>query len=225
MSGRDIKGWAEFGLVADDAALDADDRIYLIAGRVHIESSIGSAFYQREFHAEVLMFEPPMSAAGTGTWTFKNDTGAYTPVRYPAAAMLDGRIYLVGGREGVAGQTGSGSSPVTTVQMYQPNLVGASAAVATAGAGQFPQLTEGVYFPMFGVLNGSMYIWCGWDGGVAGTKRLHRFDPTANTMTRLTDADWGTGFGPGVAHDGKLWVLSGLGHGVTALPYNLVYIP
>jgi hypothetical protein len=44
-------------------------------------------------------------------------------------------------------------------------------------------------------------------------------------MTRLTDADWGTGFGAGVAHDGKLWILSGIGHGTEALPNNLRYTP
>jgi len=224
-AGRDIKGWAEFGLVANDAALDADDRIYLIAGRYQIEATASSGTYERQFHTHVLMFEPPTSGGGTGTWTVKNGSGTYTPVRYPAAAMLDGKIYLVGGREGTAGQSGTGGSPVGTIQMYEPNPTGAAPALSTGGTSQYQQLTEGVYYPMSGVLNGQLYVWCGWDTNVAGTKRLHRFDPVTGDVVRLTDADWGTGFGPGVVHNGRLWLLSGIGHGVTTQPMNLVYIP
>jgi hypothetical protein len=38
-------------------------------------------------------------------------------------------------------------------------------------------------------------------------------------------ADWGTGFGAGIAHDGKLWVISGIGHDNASLPLNLRYTP
>ncbi|MCC6464066.1 MAG: hypothetical protein IT463_01855, partial [Planctomycetes bacterium] len=98
----------------------------------------------------------------------------------------------------------------------------------------FGTLGTGVYFPMAGVLGGSLYIWCGWDAGPVtgipgGTKYLHRFTPgptgTNGTVTRLMDADWSTGFGAGVAHEGKLWLISGIGHGTESEPRNLVYLP
>ena len=112
--------------------------------------------------------------------------------------------------------------------MYQPDNYQTNAALSTAGKTQFPTLGGGGgYYPMYATLNGSLYVWCGWDTNFAGTKALNRFDPNgaSGTVTRLTDADWGTGFGGGVAHDGKLWIISGIGHGAHSEAKNLVYIP
>ncbi|MCA8910278.1 MAG: putative Ig domain-containing protein [Planctomycetes bacterium] len=227
-SGEDIKGWAEFGLAADDQANDADDRIYLLGGRYDIEDSVGSATYSRKFHDEVLMYECPTTSAGSGVWFIKNDTTPYTPRRFPAVAMLGGYIYVVAGREGAIGQTGSGGAIADYIEMYQPDNYQTNAALSTAGKTQFPTLGGGGgYYPMYATLNGSLYVWCGWDTNFAGTKALNRFDPNgaSGTVTRLTDADWGTGFGGGVAHDGKLWIISGIGHGAHSEAKNLVYIP
>ncbi|MEZ5993930.1 MAG: putative Ig domain-containing protein [Planctomycetota bacterium] len=226
--GEDIKGWAEFGLCVDDQANDADDRIYLLAGRYDLEDSVGSATYSRKFHDEVLMFECPTTSSSGGVWHWKNDTAPYTPRRFPAVAMLNGYIYIVSGREGAVGQTGSGGNIADYIEMYQPDNFQTNGALSTAGSSSFPTLNGGGgYYPMYAELNGSLYVWCGWDSNFAGTKALHRFDPngSSGSVTRLTDADWGTGFGGGVAHDGKLWLISGIGHGAHSEAKNLVYFP
>lgn len=224
-----IRGWGEFAMVAQDAAADADDRIYIIGGRYQPEDSAGSNTFSKKFHDEVLMYECPTTAVGAGIWNVKLDTAPYTPRRFPAAAMVNGRIYLVAGREGVVGQTGSGGAISASIEMYQPDPSSVNVALATAPASSFGSLTTPVYYPMFGTINGDMYIWCGWDAGVVGTNQLHRFTPngtgTGGTVTRLMDADWGTGFGAGIAHEGKLWILSGIGHGTETEPLNLAYQP
>ncbi|MCZ7608367.1 MAG: putative Ig domain-containing protein [Planctomycetota bacterium] len=228
--GEDIKGWGEFGLAAFDQAADADDRIYLLGGRYDLEDAVGSATYSRKFHDEVLMFECPTGAAGSGAWFWKSDAAPYTPRRFPAVGVLNGRIYMLAGREGAVGQTGSGGVIADYIEMYQPDPYQANAALAGAGKTQFPVLTgSGGYYPMFATLNGSIYVWCGWDSSFAGTRTLHKFTPNGGgvggTATRLMDADWSTGFGGGVAHDGKLWIISGIGHGAEDEPRNLVYFP
>lgn len=229
-SGKAVLGWAEFGLAVKDDPSDTNDRIYLAGGRYDLEDTVGSATYSRTFHDEVLMFECPTTSAGTGTWFWKTDTAPYTPRRFPVVAMLNDRIYIAAGREGVAGQTGSGGNIADYVEMYEPDDFQGNAALSTAGSGSFPTLQgAGGYYPMFAAMNGSLYIWCGWDAGFAGTKALNRFTPNGGgvggSVTRLQDADWGTGFGGGVAHDGKLWIISGIGHGAHAEAKNLVYIP
>ncbi|MBK9974772.1 MAG: putative Ig domain-containing protein [Planctomycetes bacterium] len=230
-SGLNIKGWAEFGLAVNDAANDVDDRLYLVGGRYQVEDSVGSGTYGMKFHNAMLMLECPASAGGAGTWYRKLDVNPYSPRRFPAVAMLNGRIYVAAGRSGTVGQTGSGAAPLATIEMIQPDPVAANPALALAGAGQFPTLSEAVYYPMFAALNGKLYIWCGWDGSAVptGTRRLHSFEPnaggTGGAVVRLCDADWGTGFGGGVAHDGKLWVISGIGHSAESAPLNLRYQP
>lgn len=229
-SGKEILGWGEFGLAAKDDASDANDRIYLLGGRYDLEDTVGGGTYSRTFHDEVLMFECPTTGAGTGTWFWKNDSAPYTARRFPAVAMLNDRIYIAAGREGVAGQTGSGGNIADYIEMYEPDDFQSNAALSTAGSGSFPTLQgTGGYYPMFATMNGSLYIWCGWDSSFAGTKALNQFTPNGGglggTVTRLQDADWGTGFGGGVAHDGKLWIISGIGHGAHSEAKNLVYIP
>lgn len=230
-AGLTIKGWAEFGLAVTDAANDADDRIFLVGGRYHVEDAVGVGTFSMKFHNAVLMFECPTTTLGSGTWHRKLDSSPYSPVRFPAVTMLNGRIYIVAGRSGTVGQTGSGGTPSAGIQMYQPDPVSTNPALSTADASQFPSLTEAVYFPMFATLGGKLYIWCGWDGQAVptGTRGLHSFEPNGGgvggTVTRLCDADWGTGFGGGVAHDGRLWIISGIGHGTETLPLNLRYQP
>lgn len=224
-----INGWAEFGLVASDETNDADDRIYLVGGRYQREDNVGSGTFTKLFHDKVLMFEAPTTASGFGAWHVKSDSAAYTPRRFPVVAMVNDRIYIVGGREGTAGQGGTGGNMIDSVEMYAPDPVGTNAATATTPASNFPTLTEGTYASMFGVIGGDLYVWCGWDSGFIGTRYLHKFTPnatgTGGTMTRLTDADWGTGLGGSVAYDGKLWIIGGIGHGAYSEPKNLVYHP
>ena len=213
--GEDIKGWGEFGLAVADDASDANDRIYLVAGRYDLEDSVGSATYSRTFHDEVLMFECPTTGAGTGTWFVKNDTAPYTARRF---------------REGVVGLTGSGTNIADYIEMYEPDNFQSNVALSTAGSASFPTLqATGGYYPMFATMNGSLYIWCGWDINFEGTRALNQFTPNGGgvggSVTRLQDADWGTGFGGGIAHDGKLWIISGIGHGAYSEAKNLVYLP
>lgn len=225
-----IQGWAEFGLVAVDTAADANDRLYLIAGTYRIEDVAASGVFLQKFHNAVLMHACSTTAGGTGTWYRKLDANPYVPMRFPAVGMINGRIYLAGGNQGTPGQFGTGGPPSTAVQMYQPDPTATAPAMATAGAAQFPPLTLAVYFPMCATLNGALYTWCGWDAAPQGTSRLHRFVPNpatgiGGTMTRLQDTDWATGFGAGVAHDGKLWLISGFSHGAASQPVNLRYTP
>lgn len=224
-----IKGWAEFGLIANDKAADGDDRIYLVGGRCQIEDSVGSNTFTKTFHDAVLMYECPLTVSATGTWHRKTDTTPYTPRRFPSVSIISDRIYIIGGRQGVAGQGGGGSTMLNSVEMYQPDPTSSNVATATTSSSGFPTLTEGAYYSGFGTIGNSLYLWCGWNSSFQGTKYLHRFDPngsgTGGTLTRLTDADWGTGFGSGVAHDGKLWIFSGIGHGSADEPSNLQYNP
>lgn len=228
IGGEDIKGWGEFGLALNDVAADADDRMYLLGGRFDREDTPGSNTYARRFHDYVLMYEFPASASGSGVWSWKSDTAPYTARRFPAVAMINGYIYIAAGREGTAGQTGSGSTISGSIEMYQPDPAGTNAALSTAPASSFGTLGGGGgYYPMYAEMNGSLYVWCGWNSSFQGTKSLNRFDPSgaSGTVTQLTDADWGTGFGGGVAHDGKLWIISGIGHGADSEPKNLAYFP
>ncbi len=225
-----ILGWGEGGLAVTDATADADDRIYFVGGRYQLEDAAGAGTYTKKFHNVVLMLECPTGAIGTGTWHRKNDTVSYTPRRFPAVGMIGGRIFIAAGREGAPGQSGSGGNIADYIEMYQPSATGTNAALATEGGAAFPVLSgAGGYYPMYATMNGALYVWCGWDSSFVGTKSLHRFEPGATgnngSLTRLTDADWGTGFGAGVAHDGKLWIISGIGHGAEAEPKNLCYQP
>jgi hypothetical protein len=229
-NGLGVLGWGEGGLAVTDAAGDADDRLYFVGGRCQVEDSVGGGTFTKKFHDAVLMLECPTSPAATGAWHWKSDAAPYTPRRFPAVAMLNNRIYVAAGREGTPGQTGSGSTIASYVEMYEPDPIGANPALATAGQSSFPTMsTGGGYYPMYAAMNGSLYIWCGWDNSFVGTKALHRFTPgaggTGGSMARLCDADWGSGFGSGVAHDGKLWLISGIGHGTESLPKNLRYQP
>ena len=229
-SGKEILGWAEFGLAVKDDGSDANDRIYLLGGRYDLEDAVGSTTYSRTFHDEVLMFECPTTGAGTGTWFWKTDTAPYTPRRFPAVAMINDRIYIATGREGVVGATGSGGNISDYIEMYQPDNFQANAAFSTLDSSNFPTLTGGGgYYSMYAQMNGDLYVWCGWNSFFQGTKSLNKFTPngagTGGSVTSLQDADWGTGFGGGVAHDGKLWIISGIGHGASAEAKNLVYFP
>ncbi|MCC6463842.1 MAG: putative Ig domain-containing protein, partial [Planctomycetes bacterium] len=98
LGGRAVQGWAEFGLVTVDSATDADERIYVVAGRVQIETTAGSGTYTKELSTSVLMFELPDGAAATGAWHIKSDAGAYTGRRFPLVGMINNRIYIAGGR-------------------------------------------------------------------------------------------------------------------------------
>lgn len=221
---RHILGWGEGGVAV------ANERIYLVAGRRQAEHNPGSGTYSKEFHDAVLMLECPSGPADTGVWHWKTDTSPYTPRRFPAVTMIGGCIYIAAGREGTVGQTGSGSAVADYIEMYEPDPHAANPALRTEGGTQFPTFGGAAgYYPMYATMNGSLYVWCGWDSSSTGTRALHRFDPGASgvggTVTRLTDADWGTGFGGGVAHDGKLWVISGIGHGAEDEPLNLRYHP
>lgn len=222
-TGRVIEGYAEFALVANDAAVDADDRLYLLGGRRRIETSVGSGTYTKDFNTRVHMFEAPDSASAAGSWVIKPDAAPYTPRRHPVAGMIGGRIYMAGGR------TSSGATGI--VEMYQPDPVGPNPAVAMAGASNFPTLAQPVWYGAGAVHNGALYLMNGWDSSPSpvATRSLQRFVPdaagTSGTMQALARPDTPSGFHSVVFHDGKLWFATGR-DSVTPTPrFALVYTP
>lgn len=206
--GRAIEGFAEFGLVADDAASDADDRMYILGGRVRVEDQVGSGLINAEYNDKVFMFAAPTTAVSTGQWFVKTDTAAYTPRRFPSVGMVNGRIYMIGGR----GQTGVSG----IIEMYQPDANTTTPAIATAGASSFPTLAEPVWYAATATHNGAVYVLNGWKlMGYApvATKGLQRFVPnaagTGGTMVTLTPPDDGSGYHSAVFHDGTMWFVTG----------------
>lgn len=224
LGGRAIKGWAEAGVAASDAALDADDRIYLLAGRIQVESAPGSGTYQKDENAEVLMYEAPTSAVGSGAWYRKPDATPFTPRRFPSLGMINGRIYITGG----TGFYGT----LDTIEMYEPDPVGANPALSMLGAGNYPTLAEPCYYAACAVHNGRLYILNGWAfSGPApvATRRLQSFTPngagTGGTLQQLATPDDGSGYHSAVFHAGELWFITGRDSYVQTPHYSLRYAP
>lgn len=221
--GRAIEGYAEFALVASDGATDVEDRLYLLGGRRRVETAPGSGSFTKDFLGRVIMFEAPIGAAATGAWFVKPEASPYTPRRFPAAAMIAGRVYLAGGRT-AAGATG-------IVEMYEPDPAGLNAAVSVAGASGFPTLAQPVWCPAFATYNGALYILNGWDGSASpqATRRLQRFVPngagTGGSMAVLALPDAASGFHSAVFHAGRLWFVTGRDPFVPTPFYSLAYTP
>ena len=223
-AGRAIEGWAEFGLVADDAAVDANDRLYLVGGRIRIEDTPASTVYQYEYNTDVLMFEAPLTSTGSGTWYEKLDATPYTPRRMPMVGMVNGRIYIIGGRA----PTGTADY----IEMYEPDPVGTNPALAVGGPSGFPTLAEPVWYGAYAVHNGAIYLLNGWKlqgYSPAATSRLQRFTPnaagTGGVMDQLTAPDNPSGYHSAVFHDGKLWFVTGRDSFTPTPKYSLRYEP
>src|SRR5690606_18214581 len=122
--GRHVEGWAEFGLVAHDGATEAADRLYLVSGRVRLETAPGSRVSTKEFNTAPPRYEPATSPAGPGTWHIKTDTGVLTPRRFPAVGWVNGAIYMAGGRGTAAA--------LDTMEMYRPDPVSSNPALGVA---------------------------------------------------------------------------------------------
>jgi hypothetical protein len=222
--GRAIEGWAEFALVSSDAALDADDRLYLVGGRIRVEDAPGSAWLQYEYNDSVLMYEAPLTAAGTGAWTEKPDGSLLTPRRMPMAGLIDGRIYLIGGRApaGVADY----------IEMYEPDPSGANPALSSAGAASFPTLSQPVWYGAGALHNGSLYLLNGWKlQGYApvATATLQKFTPngmgTGGVLDDLAAPDDASGYHSAVFHDDRLWFVTGRDSYAPTPRYGLTYEP
>ena len=219
--GRLIEGFAEFGLVAVDSTLDADDRLFVAGGRVKIETAVGSASYTKEYYGKVLMFEAPLTAIATGTWYEKADTAPYTPRRFPCVGLVDGRIYLLGGKSAAATED--------IIEMYEPDLSGTNAATATAGSASFPALGQAIWYGASTVHNGEIYILNGWKPPYMADRRLQKFTPnvsgTAGAIATLTAPDVASGYHSTVFHDGKLWFVTGRDPFAPAPNFSLRYEP
>lgn len=222
--GRAIEGWAEFGLVAEDAVLDADDRLYLAAGRIRVEDSPASGTYVYEYNTSVLMFEAPLTASASGTWHVKSDVSPYTPRRMPMVGMIGGRIYIIGGR--------APSGVSNYIEMYEPDPSGTNIALSQAGSAGFPTLAAPVWYGACGVHNGSIYLLNGWmpQGYMyVATASLQRFTPTGvgtgGQLDSLTPPDAASGYHSAVFHDGAFWMLTGRDPFQPTPRYSLRYDP
>ena len=222
--GRAVEGWAEGAVVAHDAGVDADDRIYLLAGRVQVETTAGSGTYGKEENKSVLMYEAPVTPTGLGFWHRKPDATPYTPRRFPAAGMINGRIYLAGG-------TGSAGT-LDTIEMYQPDPSAVNPAISILGSTNYPTLAEPVYYSGSAVDNGTLYVLNGWrfqGYSPVATSRLQGFEPnaagTGGTVTQLAVPDNGSGYHSAVVHDGELWFATGRDSFVQTPHYSLRYTP
>lgn len=217
LGGRAVMGWAEFGLAADDAALDADDRLYVIAGRVQVETSVGSGTYAREFSQQVLMYEPPLTAPAQGSWFIKADSGAFTPRRFPTTGWINGAIYIAGGT--------AATGTTAIIEMYQPDPVAMNPALATLGAGSLPMLAAPAWCGAGAVHQGKLYLLNGWGATYSATSRLQVFDPVLNTVTQLATPDSASGFHTATFHDGRLWFVTGRDPFRATPKFSLYYTP
>lgn len=223
-AGRAIEGWAEFGLVADDAAVDSSDRLYLVGGRIRIEDAPASAVYQYEYNTGVLMFEAPLTSTGGGAWYQKSDAAPYTPRRMPMVGMVNGRIYIIGGRAPMGA--------ADYIEMYEPDPVGTNAALSQAGPAGFPTLAEPIWYGACAVHNGAIYVLNGWNlqgYSPVATARLQRFSPntagTGGVLDQLTAPDNASGYHSAVFHDGKLWFITGRDSFTPTPRYSLRFEP
>lgn len=223
-AGRQIEGWAEFGLAVSDDAQDVNDRLYVVGGRIRVEDAVGSNYYQYEYNEGVVMFEAPTTSTGNGVWFEKADATPYTPRRMPMVGLIDGRIYIAGGR--------AAAGTADYIEMYQPDPAGTNAALAVLGAGNYPTLAEPVWYGAATVHNGALYVLNGWKlqgYSPVATSRLQRFTPnasgTAGAMSQLTTPDNGSGYHSAVFHDGKLWFITGRDSLVPTPRYSLRYEP
>ena len=222
IGGRAVEGWAEMSVVANDAPADVDDRLYLVGGRIRIETAPASATYTKEFNDTVEMFEPPLTSTGTGTWYRKLDASPYTPRRFMAAGMINGKIFMAGGR--------SAAQVEGIVEMYEPDPVADNAALSTVGAGSYP-LMGAVWYPAAAVHNGSLYILNGWDSSPApqATAQVQIFTPNAGgnsgTVSQGAAPDAASGFHSAAFHDGKLWFITGRDSYVPTPHFSLRYTP
>lgn len=221
---RLIEGWAEFGLVGADAALDADDRLYLVGGRLRVEPTPGSGSYLHEYNSKVLMYEAPTTTVGAGAWHEKLDASPYSPRRMPVVGMINGRIYIAGGR--------SPSGVVDYIEMYEPDSIGMNPALSMAGASSFPVLAEAMWYGAGAVQGGALYVLNGWKlQGYAplATSRLQRFTPggagTGGTVNQLAVPDVASGYHSAAFHDGKLWFITGRDSFAPTPHYSLRYEP
>jgi len=222
-AGRVIEGYAEFSLVAVDAAVDADDRLYLLGGRRRIESSAGSGSFTKDFNTRVHMFEVPLATVASGTWFIKPETAPYTPRRFAVATMIAGRIYLAGGR------TAAGASGI--IEMYEPDPIGPNGALGMSGASSFPALAQPVWYAAGAGFGGALYVLNGWDGSPSpqATRVLQRFVPngagTAGSVETLAQPDVASGFHSAVFHGGRLWFVTGRDSLVPTPHFSLCYTP
>ncbi|MBK8207070.1 MAG: hypothetical protein IPK87_09805 [Planctomycetes bacterium] len=219
LGGRLVQGWAEFGLAAADAAQDADDRLYVVGGRLSAETAPGSGSYMKEHSNAVLMYEAPLGSAATGAWHIKSDVGVYTPRRFPVVGWINGAIYMAGGR-GI-------SATLDSIEMYQPDPVGDNAATGTTGPSGFPALAQPIWYGAGAVHNGKLYILNGWDSSPAphATARLQRLDPVAGTLELLATPDMASGFHATVFHAGRMWFVTGRDSFVPTPRFSLYYTP
>ncbi len=220
-TGEAINGRAEYGLAVNDNAADNLDRLYLFGGRTQIEDSPGSGIFQKSIRDDILMFACPLNAdtsVDDGEWFTKTDT--LTGRRFPAIAMIDGAIFIAGGRT---------SSNLNTIEMYRPNPTGALPAIETAPSTGFPLLPEALYFSASGAQNGELYLVGGWNNGFSATIHTVSFKPSidqrSGKLQRLSGIDHPHGFGQGAFHEGQFYVLTGLDHFNTNPPLVLRYYP
>ncbi len=138
------------------------------------------------------------------------------PVAGAATAMLDGKLYVIGGYTFNLGK----ASPVTHVQVYDV------AANKWEKDGPVPALPAAVHGAAAAVLNGTLYLIGGYDAGGKPTGTMRQFSliagstwdagpamPTPRALHAL------------VAHQGELWAIGGVGTGKGALQTVESYRP
>jgi Subtilase family/Carboxypeptidase regulatory-like domain/Kelch motif len=139
--------------------------------------------------ASTMLYHP-----ADNTWTL----GADAPVRVAAAgyAVLDGKLYVIGGRP--AGNEEAGS---TAVAVYDP------ATDTWTRAADYP---EPVAWQSCGTIGGEIYCAGGMTGGARHLSSAYVYNPKANAWYRVADMPttvWGAGY---AGANGKLLVSGGV---------------
>jgi N-acetylneuraminic acid mutarotase len=137
----------------------------------------------------------PNAELNANTWVAR--TGMPTGRYGLAAAVVNGRIYAIGG------ETATGIS--AKVEVYDPGLSGLVSWFLKAPMPEPRSFTNGA-----AAINGKIYVSGGFKPASEGerqrTKTLYRYDPVANTWVRKADLPQVTSGGATVAIDGKLYV-------------------
>jgi RNA polymerase sigma factor (sigma-70 family) len=155
-------------------------------------------------------------ARGGGTWTQKADMP--TARCWSGAAVVDGKIYVIGGSMNRDPDIDSVYPPTTAaVEEYDP---------ATDTWTRKADMPTSRAFFATSVVDGIIYAIGGWTGLNVGRflSTVEAYDPATDTWTRK--ADMPTRREPcAVTVDGKIYAIGGLQHGVVVVPTVEVYDP
>jgi hypothetical protein len=124
--------------------------------------------------------------------TYRTVAALPVPVRYPALAVLDSRIYVFGGLD-------AGGHPTDAVQLVDPSRRTARV------VGHLPVPVSGA---AAGVLGGTIYL-AGGDTASVPTRAIYAFEPSGSSFLRAGSLRVAVANAGSAVRDGRLWIVGG----------------